>query len=317
MESLTIHRIPLTKLRCGRFSFRENSNDEVLTRSIHKSGLLQPLTAVCEGKHFQLISGYKRLSVLKKLKIKTAPVILLESADPKELFLTALLFNSGAGYTDLERGLILSKAENDFKFSSQELVELVLPQIGLPSSPKVLAQYTQTMKLPEAVLKLIRENKLPFQGSAGLAKFKKADLDYLLDNVLRKIKPTASQLTYISEWILDLTQTGKKSAAVILKNHHLTIPTKSPDLRMVTDNFYKSLRALRFPGLAAKEKAFQDAAKSLKGQVQGLEIRAPDHFEQEGFHIQAHIRTPSDLARVLERLHAVQGQAAALFDTLL
>ena len=74
---------------------------------------------------------------------------------------------------------------------------------------------------------------------------------------------------------------------------------------------------MRFPDLAAKEMTFNQAAKALQGKVRSLEIRAPDHFEQEGFYVHAHIRNAKDLTEVVQRLQEVESQAAALFDTLL
>ena len=77
------------------------------------------------------------------------------------------------------------------------------------------------------------------------------------------------------------------------------------------------MRELRFPDLSAKEKAFNRAAMEIRGKVQGLDIRAPEHFEQEGFYLRTHIRNSKVLAEVVRQLQSAQNQASALFDTLL
>ena len=178
MESLTRHSIPLNLLHSDRFCYRENLTDADLTKSIRQLGLLLPLSVIREGKHFQVISGHKRLAALKKMKIKKVDIFLLEAKNPKQLFLTALLFNACSSYSDLDRCLIIRKAGDNFGFSSTELIQTILPQLGLSPSPKVLAQYVQAGKLSESILKLIREQKIPFHGSAGLARLKQPDLEF-------------------------------------------------------------------------------------------------------------------------------------------
>lgn len=317
MESLTGNLISLARVRAGKFQLHEDLEDAALTVSLRQFGLLQPITVAANGNYYECISGHKRLHALKKLKKKSAPVHLLAINDPKELFLAALLLNHPAGYSDLERSRAIQKAEKDFHFSSPDLQNLILPLLGLPPSPKILKQYQKAAALPVSIHRLIQTGCLPFQGSFGLAKFKSQDLDFLRLRVFPQIRPSASQLAHICEWLLDLTQTQKRTVAEILKKGKPAVISKSQDGRAGADAFYQSLRSLRFPELACKEKAFHLAAKEMRGHVNGLEIRAPDHFEQEGFYVRAHIRNSKSLSEVAQRLQDVQNQAAALFDTVL
>ncbi len=88
-------------------------------------------------------------------------------------------------------------------------------------------------------------------------------------------------------------------------------------MRARTEIYYRAVRELRFPALAAKEKAFRAAVKSVMKGDSGIEVRAPDHFEQEGIFLQAHIRDADALARVEKKVGELKKQSAALFDTLL
>lgn len=317
MEGLTRIVIPLTKIRAEKFCLRESKDESALTGSLREFGLLQPLTVVANGKAFDCVSGHKRLVALKKLKKKTVPVDVLSITEPNKLFLAALLLNHAASYSDLDRARAVGKAKSDFLFSDLEIQNVVLPLLGLASSPKVLSQYQQVSTLPENVRNMIQLNLLPFQGSFWISKFKKADCDFLVRQLFPKIRPTASQLSHICEWLLDLIYTEKSTVSEVLSRGKLLTILRSKDIRAQTDLFYQALRSVRFPDLADKEKAFSLAAKEMKGQVQGLEIRAPDHFEQEGFFIRAHIQNPKSLAVVAQRLQDVQAQASTLFDTLL
>lgn len=318
MESIACLSVSLSRIQIKRFCLREDLNDSGLTESIRSLGLLQPLTvAAAEGKKFDLVSGHRRFHALKKLGKKNAPVFLISGSDANRLFLTALVLNHPASYLDLDRCKVLRKAVSEYQMPSAVVQKTLMPLIGLSPSPKVLNQYLTVAQLPDRVLGMIRQNRLPFLGSQGLAKLTRSDLEVLCRRVLLKIRPTASQLAHICEWMFDLIQTQKKSAAQILNTNAFFRKSGKKDARALTDEFYRELRALRFADLAAKEKAFEQAAKQIRGTVSGLEIRAPDHFEQEGFYVHAHIQNAKSLHATLRQLQDAQNQASALFDTLL
>ena len=271
--------------------------------------------SIQDGKNYELVNGHKRLHALKKLKVKTAAVSILKNKDPKNTFLSALILNQPAAYCDLDRAMIIQKAILEFKFSDIETQNLILPLLGLAPSAKILSQYQRVAQLPDWIHAMIKSNHLAFQGSFLLDKFKKEDLDFLRHKILPQIRPTASQLAHLCEWLLDLIQTQKKPLSKVLQG--IQFIHKKGDIRASTESLYKSLRAVRFGALSAKEAAFRMAADEIRESVPELEIRAPENFEQEGFFIQAHIRNPKSLTKVIQRLKDTEKQASALFDTLL
>lgn len=308
----------LSQIQNERFCLRSDLNHSAMVESIRKLGLLQPLTVMAaKGKRYELVSGHRRLAALKQLKKKTVPVFIISESDPISLFLTALVLNHPMTYTDLDRCRIIQMALAVYKMSPNEIQKTVMPLMGLASSPKVFNQYQAIGSLPESVIEMIQKNQLPFVGSQGLAKFQPEDLQFILRRVFIRIRPSASQLAHICEWLFDLIQTQKKSAELILKNNPILKTPPNQDQRALTDVFYQWLRAVRFPELVRKEKAFAQVAKELRGGISGLEIKAPDHFEQEGFYVHAHIQNAKSLVATLRQLQTAQNEASALFDTLL
>ncbi len=317
MESFAGHRLPLNRLNGKEFCFRLDLKDEKLKKSIQTLGLLQPLTVAANGKNYVVIDGHKRLAVLKQLKIKSADCFILPNLKPQSQFVAALTLNQSTGYSELEVGRILELAEKKWDLTEKVILEEVMPLLRLAPSAKVLQQYLAVAGLSSEYLNLIRSGQIPFQGAAGLAKFSEADQMYLLKSVLLNIKPSASQLAHLCEWWLDLVQIKKLPLQSLLKTEGLQPEKAQRDLRMRTDNYYKTIRALRFPDLAAKENAFRVAVKTvLKGET-GLELRAPDHFEKEGLYLQAHIRSLKSLDQIEKKIGELKKQAPALFDTLL
>ncbi len=317
MESFAGHRLPLNRLDGKEFCFRLDLKDEKLKRSIDTLGLLQPLTVALLGKKYVVIDGHKRLEALKQLKVKSVDCFVLSNLKPQSQFIAALTLNQSPGYSELENVRILEFAEKKLGLDESAILEGVMPLLRLAPSAKVLQQYRAVAGLPSAYLDLIRSGQLPFQGAAGLSKFAEADQMYLLKTVLLKIRPSASQLTHLCEWWLDLIQMKKLSLPLLLKAEELQPEKVQKDSRMRTDNYYKTIRALRFPALAAKENAFRVAAKAVLNGEAGLELKAPDHFEKEGLYLQAHIRSLKSLDQIEKKIGELKKQAPALFDTLL
>ncbi len=73
-----VKEVPIGQVRANtqqpRLSFDEEKLDE-LSRSIKVHGVLQPLIAVYNGDHYELIAGERRLRASKKAGLTTVPVI--------------------------------------------------------------------------------------------------------------------------------------------------------------------------------------------------------------------------------------------------
>ncbi len=317
MESIRFVDAPLIRISSKKFCLRESLQDAVLKSLIRKQGLTLPLVCVENGKKFELISGHKRLAILKELKKKNIAIFLISPQKDQTLFFHALSLNSPTSYSDLDRCFILQKAELEFGMDKPKLQNELLPLIGLAPSSKVLQQYQQVAALPVFVRKKIRDGQIPFHGSFWLSRFSAKELDFLTRKLFTKVRLTASQLAHISEWLLDIRAIKKISLESIFTQNKLQVVNKNQDMRRAADIFYQTLRRVRFPALALKEEVFEKTARTLEGTVQGLEIRAPDHFEQEGFQIYANICNPTQLKAVLRQLQETENQLSGLFDTLL
>lgn len=317
MESLVGIRVPLTRLRAGSLCFRFENQDDRLMSSVREQGLLQPLTVAAEGKNYAVIDGHKRLAVLKSLKIKTAACFVIQKSTLPERMLAALTLNQGNRFADTEICRILDRAGKEFSFSEDAIVKRIMPLVGLTPSVKVLRQYQAVASLPKIIFDLVCLGQLPFYGVAGLAQFKTEDKDYLVTNVLKKIKPSASQMTHLCDWWLDLTQIKKEPIRLLLQKSKVSPQIKQADVRMRTDSYYKAIRALRFPALASREAAFRNTVKAVLKGDSSLEVRAPENFEQEGIFLQAHIRNLKGVEQVEKAIIDLKKQAPALFDTLL
>lgn len=317
MESIACVRVPLTKVRRGSFCFRHVCDDAVLTQSIKARGMLQPLSVVRQEKSYLIVDGHRRFAALKKMKRKTADCLILSVASEREQFFTALTLNQRSRYTEMEICDILEFAEQDLKFSDESLLGEVLPLLGLTPSLKILRQYREAARLPQKLKSMIRLGQVSFQGAVLLIRLAPLDLNYLISRVLPRIKPSASQLGHLSEWWRDLAAMKKKPLNQILQQGGVIPAVKKKDVRQRTDHYYQSVRSLRFPLLAAKEKAFWAAMKPVFKGGKGLDLRAPDHFEQEGFFLQMHVRDAQSFEQIERQIEELKKHSPALFDTLL
>lgn len=314
MDCIACHSIPLSRIRSARFCMRDDVRSEELAASIKAHGLLQPLTVSVKSSAFELIDGHRRFWALKKRGVSKVLTVQLSPREDGDLFLTALTLNSAAGYSEMDRCRIIQCAAEEFQFSDSDIQNRILPLLGLAVSPKILKQYRLTASLPETLKQKIRKKWIPFHGSYAFTRIQTEDLNFLIRFILPRIRPTASQTAHLCEWLADLGQVQKKPLKVILK----PIPLSAKgDFRVRTDFFYEAVRALRFPDIAKKERAFKAAVKEWGRGTSGVQWRATDHFEQEGFYLQAHLRNAKEFERFAAEMSRLQKPVSALFDTVL
>ena len=87
---MKIEEIEIKKIKDNPYQTREEIKKEplkILTRSILKRGLINPISLLKEGEEFIVISGHRRLGSFKSLKRKTIPAIVKPRQKNKELMI--------------------------------------------------------------------------------------------------------------------------------------------------------------------------------------------------------------------------------------
>ncbi len=274
------------------YGLRFNYRDDFLGASLKKRGMLFPvlLSADKGEEKLTMISGHKRFFAAVRLGFKEIPAMILdEELSPKELFILSLYSNEGKQLTELDRMIALKKAENDFGFTPQELKEEIFPLLGITLHQK--REYQEVSGLAKELHLLIDQKKLPFHGTASLARFSHEEQVFLARNLFENLHLTCNQLMQTSEWLKDLQRLKKIEVAKILTEENLSQVLQHPqmDPRTRGERFFQMLWALRFPRISKKEKDFQKLKAKLASSNE-ISVQHPEGFEAQGLVLRAQLK---------------------------
>jgi len=156
-------RVPLNKIRSSALQPRKQFSDESLSEladSIREQGIVQPLIVRARGDFFELIAGERRWRAAQLLNLPDVPVIAREADDRRVLELALIENLQRENLNAIEEAHGYTQLAEQFQLTQEEIAA----KVG--KSRAAVANSLRLIKLPEAVQKYVREERL----SVGHAK---------------------------------------------------------------------------------------------------------------------------------------------------
>ncbi len=126
---MKLKKIPIEKISLKHYNLRFNTQKErlqSLEESIKNHGLLVPLIISEKGQMYELVSGHRRLEVLKKLGYKEVPVIIIDDLPPDDFVIKSIVENvERVDLTPVERGFAYAELYRKFKIPIREIAKKV------------------------------------------------------------------------------------------------------------------------------------------------------------------------------------------------
>lgn len=321
MESYVFKIIKRAEIR-GEYPYscRYSLRDAVLEKSIARHGIMTPLV-VSAGREKTLVAGHRRLAAAKALGLDSIRVFEIQGSWPRpDFFVAAVLSNWNQQWSDLDRACVIRRAIEDFHLEESEMMDGILPALGLPSQKGIVKDYHRAASLAPELLDLVAAGKLPLRGAQALSRFAQRDQKTFAHRIAHHAALTTNQLIKTGEWLFDLLKASRCDiAAFLAKNSSLESVLENPkwDPNRKGEEYCRLLRALRFPRLADREKEFGSRLLALGCESEDLKVEAPPAFEEEGFTLRARIRNAETLDRVLNHLGRNKTLLNSLFDIML
>lgn len=319
METFRYQTIPIASLAaryCLRFD--PSAADPALTDSIRRSGIVQPLLVSGDARP-EVIAGHRRLAAARQAGLAEVPALVLERhAEPRDYFLLAVLSNWNGRLDELDKAVCIGKAAGEFGFTPAEIIQRILPALGLEPQPHFFDEYLQTFRLQRSLLQAIRSKQLPFRGARFLAVLSAPDQEEFA-RLAAQAALTSQQVIQISEWLAGLLNASGLPLAAYLKREKIQDLLERPewDRRIKGEKLAAALRQRAYPSLAAQEARFAAAVGEASGFSGSFKLEAPEFFEDQGYFLRAQIKNPHDLEQFLALLKDRKEWLNSLFDFML
>ncbi len=282
------------------FSWPGPGERERLEQSLREHGLLRPLIVIEEEGRAMVVSGSRRLRILRGVGARAAPVRRVSLEGPA---LWDHLLADHLDHRDLnpvEVGLYLRQRIRATGERLEDLARRVFPRLGLPPRVRAARDPLWLAGLPPDARDAVVEGRVPGAAARVLASAPREDALAVL-RWLGRWRLGVNRFAELARWALEAAWAEDKPVSRWLAEQGLDRWEGTPE------ELARRVRSIRYPALAAREKDFAGSVRAL-GLPKGVRIEAPPGFE--GGFLVCSVRF-RDLADLAARLRELAGQVEA------
>jgi len=184
-ESGGLRTVPVSLLDANRRQPRHRFDDDgiaELSRSIAKTGILQPILVTREGERYRILAGERRVRAARLAGLADVPVVVREGVTDRDHLLLALIENvQRRDLTVLEEAEAYRHLREDFGLTQEDVAE----RVGKDRA--TVANALRLLKLPAAVREALESGALTAgHARALLALPSAADQESLAKEIVRR-----------------------------------------------------------------------------------------------------------------------------------
>ncbi len=287
------------------FNISEINEEDTLSASLKKIGIITPLLCYKIENNFFLIDGFKRMSWALKNNLNNIPIVFTEIDDFQTAFLNFIDFRyENKKNAAMIRAKLIGIARDNFKDDiNQELLkrsilskrkgdeELFEQLIDLPN--KLKSYLEKIGASPSQLLPLIR-----MEATAG---------EEIISTIAMPLEMNANQLRKTLDYLADIKKQNKVSTTSltqIVTLGDVTIPERKK-------LFFKELEKLRFPDTEKHRAKFNKIKKELFGATIKIE---DNNFDDKDIDISFRVQSKKELEEKAKIISEVAKKSDNLFN---
>ena len=297
-------KIPLNQIDLTDDTFSTNFMPDLraLRSSITELGLLEPVLLREKPEGYQIVSGFRRLSVLQELGVEEAESRIMDASDVK-LFSTTLHENlTTRGLNTVETAIALHKLVHQFKVESHLVIRDYLPLFGFETNVKILSTYLSLAAMEEELKKYVLEEEVSRSNIRKLASLSHEDRLELIP-FFSSMKLGESRLREILTLLEEISQRDQTSMGEVVRNPEIQEIIDHPELTLSqkTERVKRILMALRYPRMNQLEESFDKKRRQLH-LPPGITLYHRPYFESKGIKIELRFMTLEEYRSLLSAL---------------
>ena len=304
---INIQKVPLDQIDLSDETFSVNYSPDLhkLRSSIQEVGLIQPVLLRKKSGGYQIICGFRRLSVMKELgKLEIESRVFEEKEmDEFQFFSLSLQENlTTRGFNAVEKAIALDKLIHRFQIHPTLVIKNFLPSFSLEPNEKILNTFLSLARMEDEIKTYVLKEEV---SRTNIRRLSTLTPDNRMA-VLSLISPLKVGENRLRELLTLLEETSRRSHATIKEI------ARQPELRAVlsqkeltpsqkTEQVKKVLTGLRYPKLNQLEKAFERKKKNLN-LPPNISLRHPPFFEAKGLKIELQFETIEEYRSIISCL---------------
>lgn len=292
------------------FSINFRPDLERLRSSIEKVGLIQPVLLRRRAGGYQIVCGFRRLSILNGLgESEVSAIILKEDKDDLQLFEISIQENlTTRGFNPVEKAMVVDKLIHRFRIEPTRVIQTYLPLLSLEPNEKILNTYLSLAQMEDEVKEYVLKEEVSRSNIRKLSTFSKEDRKVLIP-FLSSLRLGENRLREILSLLEEISRRDQIRVEEIIHRPELQSILSHQGLTpsQKTEQVKKTLLGLRYPRLNDLEKTFEKERKGLN-LPPNLSLSHPPYFEGREWRIEFWFETLEQYRQALAFLSQLAGE---------
>lgn len=309
----TIQTIPLEQIDVldGTFSVNFMADLRRLRSSIEEIGLIQPVLLRARGDGYQIVCGFRRISIMQALghgEIESR-VLKEKEMDDYNLFSISLHDNiTTRELNTVEKSIALDKLVHHFKIDSSIVVNTFLPLFSLEPNEKILNTYVSLAQMEDQVKEYVLKEEVSRSNIRRFLTMTSEDRMAVLSMII-PLRLGENHLREILTLLEEISRRDQLTLRDIMGRQEIQAVLSRPELTpsQKTERVKKVLMGLRYPRMRRLEEGFEKTRKQLSLPSK-VSLGHPPYFEGKGMRIEFEFETLEEYRSMLSSLSRLADQ---------
>jgi ParB family chromosome partitioning protein len=305
-----IQNIPLQQIDLldDTFSINYLPDLQKLRSSIEEIGLIQPVLLRKKRDHYQIICGFRRISVMKELGKSEIESKVFEEKEMDEFQLFSLSLHENLttrGFNAVEKAIALDKLIHRFQVHPTAVIKTFLPSLSLEPNEKILNTYLSLAQMEDEIKTYVLKEEVSRSNVRRLSALTPDDRMAIF-SLISRLKLGENRLREILTLLEEISRRNHCIVREIIQGPEIQTVLFQKELTpsQKTDRIKKVLTDLRYPTLNQMEKEFEKERRDLNLPL-NISLHHPPFFEKRGLKIEFQFETTEEYRGILSALSAL------------
>ena len=307
LDMKTTQMIPLQQIDLSDETFSVNYLPDLqrLRSSIEQIGITQPVLLRKRLGGYQIICGFRRISVMKELEKSEIESKVLEEKEMDEfhLFFLSLQENlTTRGFNAVEKAIALEKLIHLFQIHPDTVIHTFLPLFSLEPNEKILNTYLSLAQMEDEIKTYVLREKVSRSNIRKLSILTSDDRMAVL-SLISSLKLGENRLREVLTLLEEISRRNQCRAREIVRRPEIQAILSQKELTpsQKTERVKKVLMTLRYPKMHQLEEVFEKKKKNLN-LPSNLSLHHPPFFEGRGLRAEFQFETMEEYRSILSHL---------------
>jgi len=303
----TAQMIPLQQIDLSDDTFSVSYLPDVqkLRSSIEEIGLIQPVFLREKSGGYQIVCGFRRISVMKELGKSEIESKVFEEKEMDEFQFFSLSLHENLttrGFNTVEKAIALDKLIHRFQMDPDIVLQTFLPLFLLEPNEKILNTFLSLAQMEEETKAYVLKEEVSRSNIRKFAALNPGDRIAIL-SLISLLKLGENRLREILTLLEEISRRNQNRVREIVQRPEIKAVLSQKELTpsQKTERVKKILVDLRYPKMHQLEEEFEKKKKGLN-LPSSVTLHHQPFFEGRGLRVQFQFETMEEYKAVLSTL---------------